>query len=137
LKIGEGAACLWKGMSWIEYPHFLWRTWNANNFGFEQQVKSSYKGFNLTNCVQSLLSCFIFNLRLYLKIITDNALSNYSIMNCLPNQLESGGRKWSGEENYLSYITSIKELTLKVFMDSLDVKGWLKSWEDRERDQIA
>jgi hypothetical protein len=49
LESGGGTACLWMGITWIEYSQFCWRTWNTNALVFGKGVKSSHNGCNLTN----------------------------------------------------------------------------------------
>jgi hypothetical protein len=70
-----------------------------------------------------------------LRIMTDNATSNY-LMTCeLQSTLDASGIQWPALRNHIQCMAHVKQLALHAFMSSLGVKGRTKSWEAHERDQ--
>ena len=69
-----------------------------------------------------------------LGISTDNASSNYSMIQELESTLESSRIEWPALRNHIPCTAHITQLTLGAFMSSLGVKGCTKSSENHEHD---
>jgi hypothetical protein len=70
-----------------------------------------------------------------LRIMTDNASSNYSMTRKLQSTLDASGIMWPAMRNHIPCMAHVIRLALGAFMSSLGVKGRIKSWEAHERDQ--
>jgi len=70
-----------------------------------------------------------------LRIITDNASSNYWMICELQSTLEASAIQWPASRNHIPCMAHIIKLAVGAFMSSLSVKCRTKSWEAHERNQ--
>jgi hypothetical protein len=70
-----------------------------------------------------------------LGIITDNALSNYSMTRELQSTLEASGIEWPAFRTLIPCMAHVIQLGLGAFKSSQGVKGRTKSCEAHQRDQ--
>jgi len=69
-----------------------------------------------------------------LRIMTDNATSNYSITREQQSTLEASGIGWPAVRHHIPCMAHVIQLASGAFLSSLGVKGRTKSWEAHERD---
>ena len=70
-----------------------------------------------------------------LRITTNNATSNYSMISELQSTLKVSATQWPALSNYIPCGAHVIQLALGAFMSSLGLKGHTMSWEAHERDQ--
>jgi len=80
-----------------------------------------FEGFELTE------SCL-------LGILTDDDSSTFSMTQELQSTLEASAIEWPALRNHIPCMTHIILLESSALIQSLSVKGCIKSWEAHERD---
>jgi len=73
--------------------------------------------------------------RRLLRIMTDNASSNYSMTHELQSTLEASAILWPASRNHIRCLADVIQLASGAFMSTLGVKDRSNPWEAHERDQ--